>query len=77
MSTFSEEEVATLAKGGNSAHNAVFMGEMEFGDRDGLSDPHVAEKMRSFIKSKYSDERWKAGSSGGGKWQGSHGLVQP
>lgn len=26
ISTFSEEEVATLAKGGNSAHNAVFMG---------------------------------------------------
>ena len=50
MSSFSEDEVAALASGGNTAHNNIYMA--NFGDREILPNPSMQEKMKEFMNSK-------------------------
>ena len=79
MSTFDVEEVKSLATRGNATHNQVYMAHFDE-NRDQRPNPNVPDKMRDFIKMKYVEERWKAGTGGPPRrdsWGGSAGNGAP
>lgn len=57
MTSFSEEDIAEIAKGGNNVCNAQYLarGGKEFPIHGGSAD---MTKLRDYIKAKYVDKRW-------------------
>lgn len=57
MTTFSAEDAAEIAKGGNAAHNSKYLS--RHNGRDAIIQSGTdATKRRDYIRQKYVDKKW-------------------